>query len=161
MPTVVNRHHHADPRSRKPDRRPPLPEPWVYVGRGTPLGNPFTVGEHGPAALDMYRAWLRERVEMGDAAVMKALRSITAEHHLVCSCAPRPCHAGVIVEVWAEVFGEPAPAAASTVREPLRFATRPALLCRLCGRATRCRPCGGRGKLLTEPVHPEEAKSLR
>lgn len=69
MPVVVNRHHFADPRSRKPDRRPPLPEPLV-------------------------------------------------------------------------------------------FAPKPALLCRLCGRARRCTGCGGRGELLTEPVHPEEAGRL-
>lgn len=167
MPVVVNRHHFADPRSRKPDRRPPLPEPWVYVGRGTALGNPFTVQEHGDGALELYREYLQRKIDEKDPAVIRALRSIREGHHLVCSCAPRPCHAHVIVDVWDELVRapkaaregraatEPAPSSG-----PLVFAPKPALLCRLCGRARRCTGCGGRGELLTEPVHPEEAGRL-
>ena len=50
MPFVINRHHHKDG----------LPSGAIYIGRGTPLGNPFTVQEHGEDALGLYRRWLSE-----------------------------------------------------------------------------------------------------
>lgn len=49
-PIVINRHHfHGKP----------LPTPNLYIGRGTPLGNPFTLAEHErDEALLLYRRWL-------------------------------------------------------------------------------------------------------
>ena len=91
MPTVINRHHY---------RGKDLPEPWLYVGRGTPLGNPYTLAEHGMNALPLYKAWLWRQIRSGSPLVLAALRSITPEHHLVCSCAPRACHADIIVRAW-------------------------------------------------------------
>lgn len=91
LPKVINRHHF---------RGKAWPKPAVYIGRGTPLGNPFTVAEHGLDALDLYRRWLWDRIKARDRAVLQALRSITARHHLVCSCAPRPCHGDVVVAAW-------------------------------------------------------------
>jgi len=91
-PTVVNRHHFHGKR---------LPEPFVYIGRGSPLGNPFTVAEHGAeSALALYRRWLWDRIRASDRRVLEALRRITPRHHLVCSCAPRPCHGDVVVAAW-------------------------------------------------------------
>ena len=91
MPKVINRHHY---RGRS------LPRPWIYVGRGTPLGNPYRAQEHGEAALEKYRRWLWDRIRAGDRAVLRTLREIQEDTHLVCSCAPRPCHADVIVRAW-------------------------------------------------------------
>ncbi len=103
VPTVINRHHYRGKR---------LPHPWLYIGRNSrdpskasPLQNPFTVREHGDRALDLYREHLRRLVAEGDPAVLAELRKITPAHHLVCSCAPRPCHGDVVVEVWREVVG--------------------------------------------------------
>ena len=93
-PTVINRHHYHDR---------PLPQPWLYIGRGSPLGNPFARAEHGDEAIPKYREWLRDKVSSGDASVLRALASITARHHLVCSCAPRPCHGSVVVQAWREL----------------------------------------------------------
>lgn len=90
-PTVINRHHF---------KGNPIPEPWMYIGRGSPLGNPYTVREHGERAMEMYRRWLWKRIRAGEPNVMKALRSITPGHHLVCSCAPRPCHGDVVLAAW-------------------------------------------------------------
>lgn len=62
-PRIVNAHHFAEP--GKQDRRPPLPEPWVYVGRSvpwggpSPLGNPYSVQEHGTRALECFAATRR------------------------------------------------------------------------------------------------------
>lgn len=90
-PTVINRHHY---RGRR------FPDPWIYIGRGTPLGNPFTVEEHGEDALTKYRAWLWEKLRANDRTVLAALEKITPQHHLVCSCKPRPCHGDVVVRAW-------------------------------------------------------------
>lgn len=90
-PTVVNRHHF---------KGKALPKPSRYIGRGTPLGNPFTVKEHGAEALAMYKRWLWSKMKTDDPEVMRELRSIRANESLVCSCAPRPCHGDVIVAAW-------------------------------------------------------------
>lgn len=102
-PTVVNRHHYRGKR---------MPEPWLYIGRNdrqpskaSPLRNPFDVRKHGAEAMDLYREHLRRQVEDGDAVILAELRKITANTHLVCSCAPRPCHGDVVVEVWLELAG--------------------------------------------------------
>lgn len=95
------------------------PRPWnrhhgeppglnIYVGRGSPLGNPFTVelqpGETreqaAPRILDAYKRWLWTRIKAGDRAVLGALDSIADDHYIVCSCWPRHCHAEVIVKAW-------------------------------------------------------------
>lgn len=91
QPTVINRHHYTNRE---------FPKPWVYIGRGTPLGNPYRVDEHGDAALELYRKWLWEKLRAKDPAVTRALREITVSHHLVCSCKPRPCHGDIVVRAW-------------------------------------------------------------
>lgn len=91
-PYVVNRHHF------KGDDE--LPRPSCYIGRGTPLGNPFTLEEHGESALPKYKTWLFAQIQKGDPWVLNFLRAITDEHHLVCSCAPKPCHGDVVAAAW-------------------------------------------------------------
>jgi hypothetical protein len=89
-PLIANRHHFkGEP-----------PEPWVYVGRGSPLGNPFTLEQHGEAAMDLYKRHLWARMQARDRSVLAALDALTPDHRLVCSCWPRPCHAEVIVRAW-------------------------------------------------------------
>lgn len=91
-PVVVNRHHY---------RGKEIPRPWRYIGRGSPLGNPFAVAEHGAsAALEKYRRWLWEQMQDPGSGVSRALRSIRPGERLVCSCTPRPCHGDVIVAAW-------------------------------------------------------------
>lgn len=86
----------------------PPPGPSVYVGRGSPLGNPYRLelrlGETRDAGCDRilahYRAHLWAKIEARDADVMRVLESLTPEHFIVCSCWPRHCHAEVIVRAW-------------------------------------------------------------
>jgi hypothetical protein len=97
-PVVINRHHFKGQR---------LPQPSMYIGRSrtsrpSPLGNPYTKAEHGEDALGLYRKHMRAKIDAGDVAVLRALNSITPDHSLVCSCAPRPCHGDVVVELWLE-----------------------------------------------------------
>lgn len=72
----------------------------MYVGRGTALGNPYAVAEYGDRALELYRKWLWKKIAENDPAVLNTLFAIQPDHGLVCSCAPKPCHADVIVAAW-------------------------------------------------------------
>lgn len=92
-PVVINRHHHGG-------RSSSFPTPWIYIGRGSALGNPFTKAEHGEDALELYRKWLWDKIRGRDRDVLDMLATITSEHHLVCSCKPRPCHGDVVVNAW-------------------------------------------------------------
>jgi hypothetical protein len=98
MPTVINRWHFA-PKAKGLGAKP-LPTPWLYIGRGTPLGNPFTVANYGSSALELYRRWLWDRLAARDSAVLAEMSRITDAHYLVCSCKPRPCHGDVVVAAW-------------------------------------------------------------
>jgi hypothetical protein len=94
--TVLNRHHYHGAA---------LPAPWVYIGRGTPLGNPFTKKEHGERALELYRRHLWDAIERHDPAILKAL-ALAPGTFIVCSCAPAPCHGDVVAEVWEWLVGK-------------------------------------------------------
>lgn len=86
-------------------RNAPMPAGFVYVGRGRcpftgrrgPWGNPFTVKEHGRAAMRLYLDWLRDDPK-------GRLRARLAREHLVgkvlgCWCAPKPCHGEVLARL--------------------------------------------------------------
>jgi hypothetical protein len=92
LPQVVNRHWY---------HKTGLPAGARYIGRGTPLGNPYTVAKHGQAALDLYRRWLWQKICDRDPVVLAELRRIEPGSLLVCSCKPRPCHGDVVVRAWA------------------------------------------------------------
>lgn len=109
MPLVVNRHHFVyvegigPPPKKKPRRgKNFLPQPWIYVGRGTPLGNPFRPGNEmsHADALASYRRWLWDRIRRNDWKVMLAMRSIDHDSAIVCSCAPKACHADIVLRAW-------------------------------------------------------------
>jgi len=97
-PKVINRHHYLGD-DGEPDHNK-LPIPYIYIGRGTTLGNPYKVAEHGGKALELYRAWLWQKVKQRDAKTLRAFAGINWDTHLVCSCAPRPCHGDVVVSTW-------------------------------------------------------------
>jgi hypothetical protein len=69
-----------------------VPRDAVYVGRPTKWGNPYAIGPHGTRAqvIERYRRWLLSRLDLDP----KELRG----KHLVCWCAPLPCHADVLLE---------------------------------------------------------------
>lgn len=75
----------------------------VYVGRPSPLGNPFVLTDESrrDEVCDRYETWLRSKVEQGDPAVLKELRRLYRLAQdgpvvLGCYCAPRRCHADSI-----------------------------------------------------------------
>ena len=74
-----------------------------YVGRPSPLGNPFEIGKDGTReeVIDKYREWLRQQwIDNGH--VRRELEKLVMVYKtigkliLVCWCAPEACHADVI-----------------------------------------------------------------
>lgn len=66
------------------------PRDAVYVGRGSPWGNPFIVGEHGT------------RAEVIERFCVEVLPALDLEEligrDLTCFCWPKPCHADEILK---------------------------------------------------------------
>ncbi len=79
-----------------------------YVGRPSPLGNPFPLGPRSrEKAIAQYREWLEEKVRQRDPAVCGELDRLyklarAGEVCLVCWCHPLPCHAEVIRQTLLE-----------------------------------------------------------
>ena len=66
-----------------------------YVGRPTIWGNPFVIGRDGNRAqvIEKYREWLP-----GQPDLMKRLPTLRGKV-LGCWCAPKPCHADVLLKL--------------------------------------------------------------
>lgn len=92
MPRVYNKHHKDAP----PDA--------VYVGRPTKWGNPFKIGdtyngvklERG-MAVEQFRDWLLYSDQ--GLKLQDDIRQHLRGKDLVCYCAPKPCHADILLEV--------------------------------------------------------------
>ncbi len=82
MPKVLNKHY--DDCSQA-----------VYVGRPSAWGNPFVVGVHGDreAVIKQYEIWLKQ-----NKLLMSLLPRIRGKD-LACWCAPRQCHADVLIRL--------------------------------------------------------------
>ena len=73
----------------------------IYVGRPTPLGNPFSLLKFSRQnSIDRYRRWLYERLTIGDEKVIEALESLTDKSVIGCFCKPLACHGDIIVKAW-------------------------------------------------------------
>lgn len=102
---VGNRHHKV---------------PGEYVGRGTPLGN---MNPPGPdltrdASLDLYDAWIDGEIAKGDRSPayrelvrLAALARVRGTLTVLCSCAPRRCHADAVRDRLCDLVGIPRPPA--------------------------------------------------
>lgn len=67
-----------------------FPNGAVYIGRGSPYGNPFEIGRHG----DRETCIRRFECEILPDLDVSALRG----KHLVCFCDPLPCHGWPIIK---------------------------------------------------------------
>lgn len=77
----------------------------VYIGRPSPLSNPFVVGRDGDRNLviSAYENWLRDQLVMQPASsVAQAYRALVTRYwngedlQLICWCSPQACHGDVI-----------------------------------------------------------------
>ena len=75
-----------------------IPPGAVYVGRPSQWGNPFKIGPKGTRSLIIkdYRDWLWHP---GNEALRQRVRAELRGKDLVCWCAPKPCHADVLLEM--------------------------------------------------------------
>lgn len=75
-----------------------------YIGRGTPLGNPFVMGDESERdrVVDLYEDWLgRKLFERSESVVMEVARLYAKARQdgalrVGCHCAPRRCHGDVV-----------------------------------------------------------------
>lgn len=77
MPKVYNKHHRNAPPGA------------VYVGRGSPWGNPFVIGKDGDRA-EVIRKFECFALPQMDLSALKG-------KDLVCYCAPAACHADLLL----------------------------------------------------------------
>lgn len=78
----------------------------VYIGRGSPLGNPYPIepkpGKSRKEVIAAYETWLDAQLKNGNQKVIAALNSIANDSldgkpvNLVCFCAPCDCHGRII-----------------------------------------------------------------
>jgi hypothetical protein len=70
----------------------------VYIGRGSPWGNPFRIGADGSrdCVISKYETWIRGRPEL--LARLPELKGAT----LACFCAPKKCHGSVLLKLMKE-----------------------------------------------------------
>jgi hypothetical protein len=87
----------------------------IYVGRPSPLGNPFQMRSEADraAVIRAYERWLVGQLRDESSAASRAIAELvemarTQDVCLVCWCAPLPCHADVIKRVIEQIIaGEP------------------------------------------------------
>ena len=92
-----------------------------YIGRGSPLGNPFshmdnTKAQHKvesrEAAIEAYAKWLLEQIQAGNQEVIDEMDRLAhiamtkGKLILRCYCTPKPCHGDVIRKVLLEAIQE-------------------------------------------------------
>ena len=63
-----------------------------YIGRGSPLGNPFIIGRDGTReeVIEKYKNYIITHPEL-----LKLIRTLKGKR-LGCFCAPLPCHGDVV-----------------------------------------------------------------
>lgn len=76
---VLNRHHDKTAQG-------------IYIGRGSPYGNPFQVGKNARNRDDAIRKFTMHILPYLDLSPLLG-------HDLICSCKPKPCHGDPII--WA------------------------------------------------------------
>lgn len=93
MPRVLNKHQDG------------IPADAVYVGRPSKWGNPFshlkgTLAQHykptKDAALAAYEEWL---LDPANAELLAAVKTELRGKDLVCFCAPKACHADILLRI--------------------------------------------------------------
>lgn len=82
---------------------------FVYIGRPSPLGNPFKLekGMKKGSTLQKYEAWLRNKISNKDPEVCKELNRLyklakKGSLNLGCWCSPSPCHGDIIKKILEE-----------------------------------------------------------
>lgn len=72
-----------------------IPDGAIYVGRPSKWGNPFVLEQESEREVVVvsYRIWI-----MNQSKLLLCLNELRGKD-LVCWCAPKPCHADVLLEL--------------------------------------------------------------
>lgn len=76
-------------------RKDVIPREAIYVGRPSKWGNPFIVGVHGKQGecVNLFKKWIVTQDDL-----MNSLNELKSKD-LVCWCAPKVCHADVLMKL--------------------------------------------------------------
>lgn len=68
----------------------------VYIGRGSPFGNPYVIGRDGTRdeVIEKYKAYFLDRIE-NDESFRRQVESLKCKV-LGCHCKPKRCHGDII-----------------------------------------------------------------
>lgn len=74
----------------------PLMKDAVYIGRGSPYGNPFIIGLDGDRStvIRKYEAWVMQQPEL-----LEKIKTELKGRDLKCFCAPNACHGDVLIKI--------------------------------------------------------------
>ena len=77
-------------------RKKNIPSDAVYIGRGSPYGNPFIIGRDGnrDEVCDKYEKYIEANPDL-KAKFISELRG----KDLVCWCAPKRCHGDYLLKI--------------------------------------------------------------
>ena len=91
-PQVLNKHTAPTPG--------PTSRPRVYIGRGSPYGNPFVIGPDGTRdeVCDKYEAMVND-MNRTDGVFKQNLTSALRGKDLVCFCKPQRCHGDFLLRL--------------------------------------------------------------
>jgi len=87
VPKVLNKHHLPGG---------VIPPGAVYIGRGSPWGNPFRVGKDYARgdAITAYEALITSHPE-----IIEDIKRELKDKDLVCFCKPRACHGDILLRI--------------------------------------------------------------
>lgn len=71
-----------------------------YIGRPSPLGNPFVVGKDGSREEVVIKF---KRYAVNTPIILEAIRALPKDAVLACWCAPLDCHGNAIMEIWEDL----------------------------------------------------------
>lgn len=68
----------------------------IYVGRGTPFGNPFVIGKDGDRneVCDKFEEMIHKNENL-----KKLVKEKLKGKNLVCFCSPKRCHADTLLKI--------------------------------------------------------------
>ncbi len=71
---------------------------YIYIGRGSPFGNPFVIGKDGTReeVIEKYRSYFKGKLE--DPTFRTMVLRLRGKR-LGCFCKPKACH-GDIIKEW-------------------------------------------------------------
>ena len=69
---------------------------YVYIGRGSPYGNPFIIGKDGnrEEVIKKFESYILNNTALCD----QVKRELTGKD-LLCFCSPKPCHGDILIKI--------------------------------------------------------------